>query len=112
MQIVYAIGQHETGWRHDAHGKSGEVGALQFLPTTWARWSNEVLGYKAPMTLSNSKYVAGRMVDRFLKQGLKEKDIALMWNSGQTKKCSAGINKYGVEYDSCAYVRSVLALLQ
>lgn len=111
QQIVFAIGQHETGWRHDAHGKSGEQGALQFLASTWATWSTQILGYVAPRTLINERYVAVRMVDSWLNQGLSERQIALMWNQGTPGPCRAGVNKYGVPYDSCQYAAKVLAFI-
>lgn len=52
------------------------------------------------------------MVKRWLQQGYTAPQIALMWNSGQTRECGSGVNKHGVNYDSCAYVTKVVALLR
>ena len=46
-----------------------------------------------------------------LEKGLTIKEIALKHNGGeQATKCSQGVNKYGVKYDSCAYVNKALAI--
>lgn len=101
----------ETGGQCEARGKSGEVGCLQFLPATWRRWSTEVLGYVPEMSQVNELYVAGRMIDAWLSQGLSNEQVATMWNSGGTTHRS-GINRYGIAYDTRAYARSVLATLK
>ena len=101
----------ESGGNSEARGASGEIGALQFLPSTWNKWSSEVLGYVPKMTLTNELYVAAKMIDKWLAQGITENGIAQMWNTGRPGPCIKGINKYGVAYDSCAYAKAVLAKL-
>ncbi len=48
------------------------------------------------------------MIDRWLRNGLTVEQIALMWNQGNLGKCSSGVNKKGVKFDSCKYSRLVL----
>lgn len=101
----------ETGGVHSAIGKSGEHGALQFLPSTWEMWSKEVAGRVLPFTEANERYVALLKVQRLLDAGYTARGVALVWNQGHTNGCSAGTNKHGVQYDSCAYAQKVLASL-
>jgi hypothetical protein len=81
------------------------------LPSTWRLYSKEIEGRVLPHTAINEKYITSKMVAKWLSQGYSEKQIFLMWNSGRSSGCSSGINKYGVKYDSCAYVDKALAYL-
>jgi hypothetical protein len=92
-------------------GASGERGCYQFMPATWVQWSGEVLGYPGILTDSTEHYVVLRKVQGWLDDGYSASQIALMWNQGHTGQCSAGVNKHGAPYDSCAYQRLVLANL-
>ena len=54
-------------------------------------------------------YVAIKMVERWLADGYTVSDIPLLWNQGHAGKCSSGVNKLGVAFNSCAYRQAVLA---
>ena len=99
----------ETGGVHDVSGKSGEHGALQFLPATWEMWSKDVAGRVLPFNEKNEVYVALLKVQKLLDDGYTARGVALVWNQGHINGCSAGVNKHGVEYDSCSYAQQVLA---
>jgi len=71
-------------------------------------WSTEVLGYVAPVTEVNEKYIATIKVQKWLEQGYTEKDIFLIWNAGRPHEVS-GVNKWGVRFDSGLYARKALA---
>lgn len=92
-------------------GASGEGGCFQFMPNTWAAWSNKVFGYVAPMSRVNEEYVALHKIQHHLDQGYSDRQVALIWNQGNASPCKSGTNKYGVEYNSCAYASKVLAVL-
>jgi hypothetical protein len=98
----------ETGGECDVRGKSGEVGCLQFLPSTWKMYSTNVLGYVAPMTKVNELYVASVMIQSWLYEGLTDEQVAVRWNSGGIRH-KKGVNKYGVAYDTYAYAKKVLS---
>jgi hypothetical protein len=100
----------ESGGDCTARGKSGEVGCLQFLPSTWAMWSTEVFGYVPEMSKINELYVASAKITKWLFQGHTEEQIAVLWNSGGTTH-KKGVNKYGVPYDTFAYAKLVLSNL-
>jgi hypothetical protein len=102
----------ETGGKCHLKGQSGEGGCLQFLPATWQHYSNEVLGYVAPMTEINEIYVTAKYYEKLLASGRSETEIALFHNQGSFKPCSSGVNKHGVKYDSCHYKKIVLAQIQ
>ena len=110
--MAEAIVQVETGGNCSLRGKSGESGCFQFMPGTWAYWSERVLGYVAPQTPVNEKYVALHKIQAHLNQGYDEDDVIRIWNQGHAGACSAGINSHGVAYNSCAYERKVLAQLR
>jgi hypothetical protein len=72
----------------------------------------EIYGQVLEKTPDREWYVATRMIQKWLDSGMTEAQIALRWNAGGATRCSAGTNKYGVEYDSCAYQKKILALLR
>ena len=49
VNLAKAIGQSESGGKYDAKGKSGEYGAYQYTPTTWASDSHKYLGSVVPL---------------------------------------------------------------
>ena len=81
------------------------------MPDTWAAWSNRVFGQVEPMTPTNEEYVALHKIQHHLDQGYSDRQVALTWNQGNPGACKAGVNKYGVRYDSCAYAKKVLAMI-
>lgn len=81
------------------------------MPSTWRMYSQEVYGKVVEKTPAREHYVVVTLFDRWLKEGKTEAQLALRWNAGGAKQCSSGVNKYGVAYDSCAYVKKVLARL-
>ena len=109
--IADAIKKVESGGDYNARGASGEFGAYQFMPTTWKGWAQTYLGdANAPMTPENQDRVAEAHVSSLLSQGRTPEEIALIWNGGQPVR-KAGVNKYGVRYDSGAYADKVLRAL-
>lgn len=81
------------------------------MPNTWKHHSKLVYGTVKEMTPEREFYVVVTLIDRWLQEGLTEAQVALKWNSGQTSRCSSGVNRHGVKYDSCAYQKKVLAML-
>lgn len=81
------------------------------MPRTWELFSQEVYGEVREITPVRERYVAYKMIEKWLDQGLSVHSIALRWNSGGATHCSRGINNHGIEYDSCAYTKKVLAQL-
>lgn len=84
---------------------------MQWLDSTWQAYSREVYGEVREMTYSRERYVAYRMIEKWLAQGLDADDIARKWNQGNAGPCITGINSHGVPFDSCAYQKKVLAQL-
>lgn len=82
------------------------------MPDTWKYWSSRALGYRAPMTETNERYVILYKIQTHLNEGYSEAEIALIWNMGHAGRCKAGTNRWGVKFDSCAYQQKVLALLR
>lgn len=100
-------------------GQSGESGCFQYLPGTWKAYSMDVVGEVLPHTEANERYVTEQMIQKWLDEGVTERGIFLTWNQGSptgwgpgTKDCYAGINKWGVAYDSCDYAARGLRTLE
>lgn len=85
---------------------------MQYMPATWEAQSKEIYGQVLKKTPELEWFVATRMIEKWLNNGLSEAQVALRWNAGGATHCSAGTNKHGVAYDSCSYQKKVLALLQ
>ena len=64
------------------------------------------------MTGVNETYVFTKWVENRLEEGYSEEKIALMQNGHKNWKCIKGVNGYKQNYDSCEYVKSVLARLK
>lgn len=96
----------------NAVGLSGEKGCHQFLPSTWVAYSKKVFGYEVEQTDKNAKIVIESMVNSWLDKGFTPRQIFLIWNQGNPGQCKAGINKFGVSYDSCAYADYGVVLLE
>lgn len=88
----------------DMPGLSGEKGCHQFMPSTWRLYSKDVLGYVAKQTPENATIVARGKIRQWIDQGYTDTEIFLIWNQGNRSPCKAGINRKGVQFDSCAYV--------
>ena len=81
------------------------------MATTWNHWSKVAIGYIAPQTEINERFVALYKIQYHLNEGYDNDDIARIWNQGNAGKCVTGTNRWGVAYDSCAYERKVMAYL-
>jgi len=112
-RITKVIAIKETGGTMDCtlKGLSGERGCHQFMPSTWRAYAMEVYGYVPEQTPEKAEYVTQQKVLKWLEEGYTPRDIFLTWNQGHRGgACKAGVNRYGVAYDSCAYAREALAL--
>lgn len=111
-QIADAIKQIESGGNYEAKGASGENGAYQFMPSTWAGWSSQYASQvlqksvkSLPMTPENQDAVAKWKIQSWLSQGYAPEQIASLWNSGSPDwQGKVGKNKMGVNYNVPAYV--------
>ncbi|MEA2036181.1 MAG: transglycosylase family protein [Nanoarchaeota archaeon] len=117
--IMKAIRTVESGGNYQARGGSGEYGAYQFMPETWAGWSrqyaSEVLkmSTQLDMTKENQDAVARWKIEKLVSQGYNPQQIASIWNSGSPDwKGKTGTNSYGVKYDVPNYVNKITNQLQ
>ncbi len=79
------------------------------MPSTWKQASIEVYGEVREQTPVRERYVAWKKIERWLEEGYTPRDVAAIWNQGHPGKCSSGVNKHGVAYNSCEYINKVLA---
>lgn len=110
-KIADAIEFKESGGNCAVSGKSGEKGCFQFMPQTWKAVTEEFNATGTPMTADNEKLLATLKIDQLAKAGDSPYQIGLYWNSGHIGKCSKGINKEGIKYDSCSYAQEISDLV-
>lgn len=120
LKLMRAIRQHESGGKYD--GPAGDAGtstgAFQFQPDTWKQYAKEVLGNEnAPMSKANQNQVAYTKIKGWKDAGFTPEQVAAAWNANEQKakdgswKTNIGHNdKYNVDYDTPAYVKSVMAI--
>lgn len=81
------------------------------MPSTWEAWAREELGYIPPATYQNMRLVTIRRIERLMRSGMSETRILWSYNgTGRDGRCHAGVNKYGVRFDSCEYALRVQAI--
>ena len=119
--LALAIRQQETGGNYTKKGASGEYGAYQWLPGTWAADSKKYLGQDVPFgtaTPEQQNEVAYKKIADWKNAGYGPAQIASMWNAGGGNPNNylpgnSGINpKTGVKYDTTAYAKNVTSLYQ
>lgn len=113
-RIVSVIEEIETQGHSDcakARGGSGEHGCLQFQPATWRAYSREAFGEVVAITPEREREVAIFKAQKWLDAGYSARQIFLIWNQGNPSPCKAGVNKFGVRFDSCAYANKGIVLL-
>lgn len=115
-KIASAIKQVESVGDYNKTGASGEFGAYQFMPETWAQYSKEysaATGDDASLqTPGNEDKVAIWKISQWINQGYKADQIASLWNSGKPDYLgNVGVNGNGVAYDTPAYVGKVMSAL-
>ena len=78
------------------------------LPSTYRQYSIQVLGYIAEATPVNAEYIATVKMEELSKKYTPEQ-IFLKWNAGErATKCSKGINKNNIRYNSCEYINKAI----
>ena len=118
-ELSNAIKQVESGGNYTIGGASGEYGAYQFMPGTWANYSSEYLQSigSAPMSLemtpANQDAVAKFKIQQLLSKGYSPEQVASTWNSGGPDWIGkTGVNSQGVAYDVPSYVKKVMGNLE
>ena len=127
VAMAKAIAQNESNTNYTEKGKSGEYGAYQWLPGTWAADSQKYLGQAVPFgqaTPQQQNQVAYRKIAAWKAAGYGPAQIASMWNAGggnpdaykgtfaNGKPSSSSApggspNAEGVNYDVPAYAKKV-----
>lgn len=114
VHLAQAISKAETGGSASPYtqaGQSGEYGAYQYTAPTWAADSQKYLGQAVPLdqaTPAQQDEVAYNKIKSLGEQGYTPAQIASIWNSGKADPTgNVGVNKYGVAYNTPAYVQRV-----
>lgn len=101
-KMAAAIHAHECPLRYDCRGKDGEYGAYQIIMSYWPTLSRQAFGDVRPPTPENQDAVAKAQIRKLASQGRTVREIALIWNGGNTRE-KRGISKGGIPYDTGAY---------
>ena len=114
LNLTRAIAASESGDptgkpNYNSSGKSGEHGAYQWMPGNFEAGAREAGLNPADFSPENQDKVAYYQIKKYKDQGLQPWEIASIWNSGSKDnwKDHKGVNKYGVAYDTPAYVAKV-----
>lgn len=106
--LARALRQTESGGNYNATGKSGERGAYQWMPGVFEQMAKENGLDPADFSPTNQDKVAYKHIEKLLKQGHKQSEIASYWNSGSfNPQGKVGTNKQGVRYNTPSYVANV-----
>lgn len=125
VALAKAIRQSESGGDFNAQGKSGEFGAYQYTPATWAKDSSQA-GVNVPLnqaTPEQQNEVAYKTIKALKDKGYNVGQIASVWNAGSSEpdaylgtfsngQPSVGKNSQGVQFDVPAYAKSVATAYQ
>jgi hypothetical protein len=125
--MAKAIAQNESNTNYNEKGKSGEYGAYQWMPGTWAADSQKYLGQAVPLeqaTPQQQNQVAYRKIAAWKAAGYGPAQIASMWNAGggnpdaykgtfangkpsDSSAPGGSPNAEGVNYNTPAYAKKV-----
>jgi len=125
VALAQAVRQEESGGNPTTSGKSGEYGAYQWEPGTWAKQA-AAAGVDVPLqksTLQQQNQVWYTWAKGMKDKGYTPGQIASMQNAGQgepdaytgkfsTGVASSGKNAEGVEYNVPKYVNNVMKYYQ
>lgn len=117
VALAKSIRKAESNDDYTSPGKSGEYGAYQFTEPMWRNAAQKYLGNADADVRDprNQDKVAYYQILEDKQAGLMPEQIASKWNSGNPNaylQNHKGINKYGVAYDTPAYVSKVVANYQ
>lgn len=133
-EIAQAIKTKESKWDYNAKWWSTEIGAYQFMPTTWSSWVEEFNNDKSvnsdingtydkqlmeidktgklKMTPENQDAITKWKIQNLLDDWYNALQIASIWNSGEPDwTWKIWTNKYGVKYNTPEYVTRIASLL-
>lgn len=119
VALAKAVRQVESGGNPTAQGQSGEYGAYQYIPATWATQS-KAAGVNVPLdqaTLQQQNQVWYTWAKAQKDAGKNVGQIASMQNAGEGDpdaylNGNSGVNGSGVPYDTKAYAQKVATLYQ
>lgn len=119
VALAQAVRQTESNGNFSAKGASGEYGAYQWEPATWAAQS-AAAGVNVPLqdaTPAEQNQVAYTQIKKWKDQGYNVGQIASMWNAGPGDpdayiNGNKGTNSSGVSYDTQAYAQKVATAYQ
>lgn len=109
ISMAIAIKEKETLGNYYAKGKSGEIGAYQYMPKTYIALTKKYYGSTTiEATPEVQDTLAQKELTSLFDKGYSIYQVALIWNQGHPGKCSKGINKYGAKFNSCDYAESIV----
>lgn len=121
INLAKAFRQVESNGDYSAVGKSGEFGAYQFEPSTWAATAPKY-GVNVPLQQATREQQNEVAVKQLQDWGAEHPDwnignFASAWNAGPGapnayKENHVGVNSQGVSYDTPAYARKVALAYQ
>lgn len=113
IKIAEVIKQKETRGNCNAKGASGEIGCMQYLPSTWNSLTKKYYGEVKGYSTTTEDFITYKQIEELQLKNIPINKIFQYHNQGTyTKPCIRGVNKWGVKYDSCAYVKDAMRIYE
>lgn len=115
VKLMQGIKQVESGGNYNAVGKSGEFGAYQFMPSTYAAAAQKFGVDPTDTSRAAQNKVAYFQLKAFKDKGYTPEQAAAAWNGGEgivqngTWQNNVGTNDKGVAFNTPDYVQKVIA---
>jgi hypothetical protein len=114
VKLMKGIKTVESNGNYTAKGKSGEFGAYQFMPDTYAAEAPKYGVDPSDYSPAAQNKVAYFQLKSFKDQGYTPEQAAAAWNGGpgvvenDKWKTNVGVNSKGVAFDTPGYVQKVI----
>lgn len=105
QKLMYTVKGKESNGNYYAVGANGEIGAYQFMNSTYNKLCNVYFNqYRVPTQHNQDTLAFCAIKNAVIKKGYTVEQFAAYWNSGDPNSRKSGINKAGVSFDVGAYV--------
>lgn len=106
QKLMYTVKVKESRGNYYAVGANGEIGAYQFMNSTYNSLCSIYFKQHREPTPHNQDTLAFCSIKNVvINKGYTVEQFAAYWNSGNPNSRKSGINKAGVPFDVGAYVK-------
>jgi len=117
-RLMATLGEVESGHNYYAVGGSNETGKFQIQKNTWKRYSMKYFKRIVPNTPEYQELLTYNVLYDYVLNGYAIDQIGAIWNAGEGSlkndawKTKIGVNKFGISYNTPAYVNKFVNTYQ